>query len=74
MDVITPSSECFRDKILGSALRGNGKATIIGFGTFSVSRRDARSGRNPRTGQTITIAAKNVVKFKPGKDLVDSVN
>lgn len=59
---------------IGSALRGNDKATIIGFGTFSVTRREARSGRNPRTGQTITIAAKNVVKFKPGKDLVDSVN
>ncbi len=59
---------------IGSALRGNDKATIIGFGTFSVTRREARSGRNPRTGQTITIAAKNVVKFKPGKDLMDSVN
>ncbi len=59
---------------IGSALKGKDKATIIGFGTFSVTRREARSGRNPRTGQTITIAAKNVVKFKPGKDLVDSVN
>jgi nucleoid DNA-binding protein len=59
---------------IGSALQGNDKATIIGFGTFSVSKREARSGRNPRTGETITIAAKNVVKFKPGKDLMDSVN
>jgi nucleoid DNA-binding protein len=59
---------------IGSALKGNDKATIIGFGTFSVTRREARSGRNPRTGETITIAAKNVVKFKPGKDLMDSVN
>lgn len=59
---------------IGSALKGNDKATIIGFGTFSVTKREARSGRNPRTGETITIAAKNVVKFKPGKDLMDSVN
>jgi DNA-binding protein HU-beta len=59
---------------IGSALQGNDKATIIGFGTFSVTKREARSGRNPRTGETITIAAKNVVKFKPGKDLMDSVN
>ncbi|MDG1298107.1 MAG: HU family DNA-binding protein [Saprospiraceae bacterium] len=59
---------------IGSALQGSDKATIIGFGTFSVTKREARSGRNPRTGETITIAAKNVVKFKPGKDLMDSVN
>ena len=59
---------------IGSALQGNDKATIIGFGTFSVTKREARSGRNPRTGATIEIAAKNVVKFKPGKDLMESVN
>jgi len=57
-----------------SALKSGDKVTLIGFGTFSVSRRDARTGRNPQTGATIQIAAKNVVKFKPGKELSDSVN
>ncbi|WP_430812423.1 MULTISPECIES: HU family DNA-binding protein [unclassified Carboxylicivirga] len=47
---------------------------LIGFGTFSVSERAARTGRNPQTGKEIQIAAKNVVKFKPGKALDDSIN
>ena len=55
-------------------LKGGNKASLIGFGTFSVNRRPAREGRNPATGKTIQIAAKNVVKFKPGKALSDSVN
>jgi len=41
--------------------------TLVGFGTFKVSRRKARIGRNPQTGEKIKIKAKNVVKFKPGK-------
>ena len=56
------------------ALKAGDKATLIGFGTFSVSHRPARTGRNPQTGASIQIAAKNVVKFKPGSDLSDSVN
>ena len=56
------------------ALKGGDKVTLIGFGTFSVSRREARSGRNPQTGETIQIAAKNVVKFKPGKEISEAVN
>lgn len=56
------------------ALKGDDKVTIIGFGTFSVVRREARTGRNPQTGETIQIDAKNVVKFKPGKELNESVN
>ena len=48
--------------------------TLIGFGTFSVSERAARTGRNPQTGKALTIAAKKVAKFKPGKALSDSVN
>ncbi|MCB0640748.1 MAG: HU family DNA-binding protein [Phaeodactylibacter sp.] len=56
------------------ALKGGDKATIIGFGTFSVSKREARTGRNPQTGAAIEIAAKNVVKFKAGKELTDAVN
>ncbi|MCB0619271.1 MAG: HU family DNA-binding protein [Saprospiraceae bacterium] len=59
---------------IADALKDGDKATLIGFGTFSVSKRDARSGRNPQTGKTIQIPAKNVVKFKPGKELTDSVN
>lgn len=59
---------------IGEALDSGDKVTLVGFGTFSVSRRDARTGRNPQTGETIKIAAKNVVKFKPGKELTDKVN
>lgn len=47
---------------------------LIGFGTFSVSKRAARTGRNPQTGKEIKIAAKTVAKFKAGKALSDSVN
>jgi DNA-binding protein HU-beta len=50
------------------------KVTLVGFGTFSVANRPARTGRNPRTGETINIAASNVPKFKPGKALKDSLN
>lgn len=56
------------------ALKDGDKVTLIGFGTFSVSHREARSGRNPQTGETIQIAAKNIVKFKPGKEISDAVN
>jgi len=58
----------------GSALKKGDKVALVGFGTFSVSKRSARSGRNPQTGATIQIAAKNVVKFKAGADLSGSVN
>ena len=47
---------------------------LIGFGTFSISERSARTGRNPQTGKEIQIAAKNVAKFKTGKTLVESIN
>jgi DNA-binding protein HU-beta len=56
------------------ALKAGDKVTLIGFGTFSVSHRAERNGRNPQTGETIKIAAKNVVKFKPGKEISDAVN
>ncbi|MCP3931582.1 MAG: HU family DNA-binding protein [Bacteroidetes bacterium] len=59
---------------VGGTLKDGGKVTLIGFGTFSVSHRPERTGRNPQTGKSITIAAKNVVKFKPGKELSESVN
>lgn len=50
-------------------LKGGGKVTLVGFGTFSVSKRNARSGRNPKTGETIKIKAKKVARFKAGKEL-----
>jgi DNA-binding protein HU-beta len=50
-------------------LKGGGKVTLVGFGTFSVSKRAARTGRNPKTGATIKIKAKKVARFKAGKEL-----
>lgn len=50
-------------------LKGGGKVTLVGFGTFSVSKRAARTGRNPQTGETIKIKAKKVAHFKAGKEL-----
>ena len=55
-------------------LQSGEKAAFVGFGTFSVNHRPARDGRNPATGATIKIKAKNAVKFKAGKALVDSMN
>jgi DNA-binding protein HU-beta len=55
------------------AMAAGEKVTLLGFGTFSVSERAAREGRNPQTGATINIPAKKVVKFKAGTKLVDSV-
>jgi DNA-binding protein HU-beta len=50
-------------------LKGGGKVTLVGFGTFSVSKRSARTGRNPQTGEPIKIKAKKVARFKAGKEL-----
>lgn len=55
------------------SLKKNENVTLIGFGTFRVDKRKARKGRNPQTGQEITIGAKNVPKFVPGKALKDVV-
>ena len=51
------------------SLKSGGKVTLVGFGTFSVSKRAARNGRNPQTGAVIKIKAKRVAKFKAGKEL-----
>ena len=59
---------------VSGTLKAGDKVTLVGFGTFSISKREARTGRNPQTGKSIKIAAKNVVKFKPGKELADEVN
>ncbi|MGH8533907.1 MAG: HU family DNA-binding protein [Gammaproteobacteria bacterium] len=56
------------------ALKKNDEVTLVGFGTFSVRKRAARAGRNPRTGETIKIAASKVPAFKPGKAFKDAVN
>jgi len=58
---------------IAKALANNESVTLIGFGSFSVSTRAARTGRNPQTGKEIQIAEKKVVKFRPGKKLTDSI-
>ncbi|MGV1098242.1 HU family DNA-binding protein [Thiovibrio sp. JS02] len=60
--------------IIADTLKKGDSVTLVGFGTFAVSSRAARNGRNPKTGQTMKIPARKVVKFKPGKKLTDSVN
>jgi DNA-binding protein HU-beta len=57
-----------------AALKGGGDVRLVGFGTFSVSKRAASEGRNPRTGVKIKIAASNQAKFKAGKRLRDTLN
>lgn len=56
-----------------TALRKGDKVILVGFGTFSVADRAARTGRNPQTGKEIKIAAKKVVKFKPGSELSGNI-
>ncbi len=60
-------------KTTTDALKNGDRVALIGFGSFSVSDRSARTGRNPQTGKEITIAAKKVVKFKAGSELNDTV-
>jgi len=74
-------SKAAADQVLNSvlgaitgAVAAGDKVTLIGFGTFSVTERAAREGRNPRTGKKIKIPAKKVVKFKAGSKLADAVN
>lgn len=57
-----------------ATLKKNGSVSIVGFGTFAVARRAARSGRNPRTGAAIKIKSAKVPKFRPGKGLKDALN
>lgn len=65
--------DAFVDSITG-ALKSGDQVTLIGFGTFSVKDRAARTGRNPQTGQEIQIAAAKIPSFKAGKGLKDAVN
>ncbi len=59
---------------LGKNLAGGNKVSIPDFGTFTVSERAAREGRNPKTGETIKISAARTARFKPGRSLKDSLN
>ncbi len=65
--------ESFLGNVEGSLKAGN-RVSLVGFGSWSVSNRAARDGRNPQTGDIIKIAAKNVVKFKAGSELGKAVN
>jgi len=58
---------------ISDAVATGDKVTLVGFGTFSVSNRAAREGRNPQTGETMKIPARKVVKFKAGSKLADAV-
>jgi nucleoid DNA-binding protein len=64
--------DCFFARIT-EALKNKEQVTVVGFGTFKVSNRKARTGRNPKTGETIKIEARNVPKFTAGKALRDAV-
>ncbi len=57
-----------------ATLKEGGSVSLVGFGTFAVGKRAARTGRNPRTGDAIKIDAANVPKFRPGKALKDALN
>ncbi|MEN9444847.1 MAG: hypothetical protein RIS47_1737 [Bacteroidota bacterium] len=56
------------------ALKSSDRVSLVGFGSFSVSKRNARTGRNPQSGKEIQIPAKNVIKFKSSTDFSDSLN
>jgi DNA-binding protein HU-beta len=65
------------DSVIGAVkttLKKGGSVSLVGFGTFAVGRRAARTGRNPRTGTAIKIKAAKVPKFRPGKALKDALN
>lgn len=64
--------DSFTNNVAGTLAKG-GRVSLVGFGSFSVSQRSAREGRNPQTGATIQIAAKNVARFKPGAELNDKL-
>lgn len=64
--------DAFVKSTTGALKKGN-RVALVGFGSFSVAKRNARTGRNPQTGKPITIAAKKVVKFKAGSELAGAV-
>lgn len=76
-DVVTKAAaERVVNDVLDAMAEGitGGELALVGFGNFTVAERAAREGRNPQSGETIQIAAKNTVKFKAGKALKDAIN
>jgi DNA-binding protein HU-beta len=65
--------QSFLEGVTKALKKKDGKVTLVGFGTFSKVHRKARKGRNPQTGETIKIKARNAVKFKAGKKLKDAI-
>jgi len=65
--------DSFMANVTKALKKKEGKVTLVGFGTFVKSRQKARKGRNPQTGEPLKIKARNVVKFKAGKKLKDSL-
>lgn len=75
-DVSKASAERALNSFIGAitkSLKKGNKVTLVGFGTFSVSKRKARKGRNPRTGEPIKIEARKTPKFSAGKALKDAI-
>lgn len=60
--------------VITETLKNGDMVRIAGFGTFSSKKRDARNGKNPKTGESITIPERNVAKFKPSKELKEELN
>lgn len=65
--------ESFISNVTETLKKKDGKVALVGFGTFSVTERAARTGKNPATGKPLEIPAKKVAKFKPGSELADAV-
>lgn len=72
-DAATRALNAFMAGVTESLLEGDGKVSMVGFGTFLKIRRKAKKGRNPRTGEPLTIQERNVVKFVPGKKLKEAL-
>ncbi|HAN17920.1 MAG: DNA-binding protein [Bacteroidetes bacterium GWC2_33_15] len=64
--------DCYHECVSGALKKGN-RVALVGFGSFSVTEKNARVGRNPQTGKPISIPRKKVVKFRPGIDLLSLV-
>ena len=76
-EVSKSAAERAVDALVGAvktSLKKGGMVTLVGFGTFYVGKRQARTGRNPRTGETLQISASRVPKFRAGKALKDAIN
>jgi DNA-binding protein HU-beta len=69
----TAALNSFMDGIGKALKKKDGKVTLVGFGTFLKTKRKARKGRNPRTGEAIKIKASSIIKFRPGKKLKEGV-